>query len=158
MIAGDLLLFAAGRESDVEDDVGSGDLDAWYWNAGFNWAPTSRQTMEARVGERYYGTSYFFSWTRTARRTKLDVSYTEEAVTQNNALFELGGAPHVGGRLRTFRRRLRRVRVQLDQESGRREACQQMQDAARHLHMDRSMGMAPGVIRAASPCPAAGPP
>ncbi len=39
------LLFAAGKESDVEEDVGSGDLDAWYWNAGFNWAPTMPSTV-----------------------------------------------------------------------------------------------------------------
>lgn len=80
-------LVAAGMESDIEDDPFDGDLDEWFWNTGLTWNPTDNQSLEVRGGERYYGTSFAFSWRRETNRLTLSAGYTEEAVTANIAQF-----------------------------------------------------------------------
>ena len=75
------LLLAAGRESDFESDQSQGGLDSDWWNVGWRWAPTARQTLEARVGDRFWGNDYLFSWKRKGSRGDLALDYAERPAT-----------------------------------------------------------------------------
>ena len=97
------LIAAGGRESDVDKDPSLGNLGSSFWNVGFSWNPTSRDSLEARVGNRFYGTSYDLQYQRTGSRGFVAVSYTEEPVTANGQQFDdrvqednaLGGTPRL---------------------------------------------------------------
>ena len=86
-----------GVESDVATDPSKGGFDESFWYLGYLWEPTDRQRLEARIGERYYGTAYEFSWTRQGARGDLSVSYTETPTTANQRLFD-GEGTFSGGR------------------------------------------------------------
>ena len=86
-----------GVESDVASDPTKGGFDESFWYLGYRWEPTDRQRLEARIGERYYGNAYEFSWTRQGTRGDLSVSYTETPTTANQRLFDGEGA-FSGGR------------------------------------------------------------
>ena len=86
-----------GVESDVATDQSKGGFDESFWYLGYRWEPTDRQRLEARVGERFYGTAYEFSWTRQGTRGDLSVSYTETPTTANQRLFD-GEGTFSGGR------------------------------------------------------------
>lgn len=82
------LIAAGGRESEVDKDPSEGNLGSNFWNVGFSWNPTSRDSLEARVGDRFYGTSYELQYQRTGSRGLIAVSYTEDPVTANGAQFD----------------------------------------------------------------------
>jgi uncharacterized protein (PEP-CTERM system associated) len=75
------LLLAAGRESDFEGDQSQGGLGSDWWNVGWRWVPTERQTLEARVGDRFWGKDYLFSWKRKGSRGDLALEYAERPAT-----------------------------------------------------------------------------
>jgi hypothetical protein len=75
-----------GRESDLRVDTTTGDLDSSFWYAGFIWAPDERQTLSARAGERYFGTSWGGNYTRRAARGTLTLDYSENPTTSAGIL------------------------------------------------------------------------
>jgi len=75
------ILLAAGAESDFEQGQSHGGLDGTWWNAGWRWTPTNRQSIEARVGDRFWGNDYLFRWKRKGSRGDLLLEYTEQPVT-----------------------------------------------------------------------------
>ena len=84
-------LFAAGVESDVEEDPGAGGLDSPWWNVGVLYAPSVRQSFEARVGNRFYGTSWELRWKRRGSRGELELEYVEQPSTYGALEFAGGG-------------------------------------------------------------------
>ena len=40
-----------------------------FWSAGANWAPTSRTSLQATYGKRFFGTTYSFNLNHSTRRT-----------------------------------------------------------------------------------------
>lgn len=50
------------------------------WSTGFMWAPNSRTRVDASVGKRYYGSSYFLNASHRTRRMVFDLRYND-AVT-----------------------------------------------------------------------------
>jgi opacity protein-like surface antigen len=75
-----------GQESDIQEDPAGGDLDVTYWYVGFAWNPNELQSLEARVGERYFGTAFDLNYRRRASRGEIGVSYTEEPTTSSGVL------------------------------------------------------------------------
>jgi uncharacterized protein (PEP-CTERM system associated) len=54
------------------------EIDDSYYSVGFGWSPTRRTSVEASVGERYYGNTYSFSGSHQARSSRWTVSYSED--------------------------------------------------------------------------------
>lgn len=75
------LLFAAGLESDLRESTTDAGLDTEWWNVGWRWSPTKRQTLEARVGDRFWGNDYLFNWKRKGSRGDLEIAYAEAPQT-----------------------------------------------------------------------------
>lgn len=61
--------------------VGAGgvnnEIDDSYYSVGFGWSPTRRTSVQASVGERYYGNTYSFLGSHQARKSRWRVSYSE---------------------------------------------------------------------------------
>jgi len=62
-------------------DTRDGGLDESFWSAGLRWEPDERTSIEARTGDRFFGTSYFFEARRTARQLEFRALYREEPTT-----------------------------------------------------------------------------
>jgi len=75
-----------GQESDVAEDSSQGGLDSSFWYVGFAWAPSELQSLEARVGERFFGTAWELHWRRRGSRGELTLDYTEEPTTSAGVL------------------------------------------------------------------------
>ncbi len=52
-----------------------------FWSAGANWAPTSRTSLQASYGKRFFGTTYSFNLKHTTRRTSWQASYSQNVMT-----------------------------------------------------------------------------
>lgn len=87
------LVGAGGLENRYNRDGTNERLEEPFWNAGFRWN-SARNSLEARVGDRYYGTSYEFSASHDGRLFDTQVGYDEE--TTNQALNTLNGGGSVG--------------------------------------------------------------
>jgi hypothetical protein len=61
-----------GLETDLTETAIDGGLDSSYWMAGAVYEPDERNRLEARVGERFWGDSYFFNFRHRARYLELD--------------------------------------------------------------------------------------
>ena len=79
-----------GQESDVEEDPSQGGLDSSFWYAGFAWQPSELQSLEARVGQRFFGTAWELHWRRRGSRGELMLDYTEEPSTSAGVLGDSG--------------------------------------------------------------------
>lgn len=80
------LLATVGQESDVEEDQTKGGLDSSFWYVGFLWEPSDLQSLEARVGERFFGTAWEVHWRRRGSRGEVGIDYTEEPTTSAGVL------------------------------------------------------------------------
>jgi uncharacterized protein (PEP-CTERM system associated) len=58
----------------------SGSSSGSYWNAGVDWAPSSRTRVAATFGERYYGKSYSLDASHRTRATTWTLGYSEQIV------------------------------------------------------------------------------
>jgi uncharacterized protein (PEP-CTERM system associated) len=56
------------------------------YSLGFNWAPSTRTSIQANAGKRYFGNSYFLSASHRSRRTVWSINYND-AVTTTRAQF-----------------------------------------------------------------------
>jgi hypothetical protein len=79
-----------GQESDVEESSSQGGLDSSFWYAGFAWEPSELQSLEARVGQRFFGTAWELHWRRRGSRGELMLDYTEEPSTSAGVLGDSG--------------------------------------------------------------------
>ena len=84
-------LFGAGSETDIVENATEGGLDSTWWNVGALYAPNVRQSFEARVGDRFYGTSWELRWKRRGSRGDLELEYVEEPSTFGALEFGAGG-------------------------------------------------------------------
>jgi len=75
------LIVRGGMESDVEEDPRGGGLDEEFWEAGAAWEPSGRNRFEARIGERFFGTTYFAQWDMDGARLDANVTYQEAPTT-----------------------------------------------------------------------------
>jgi len=75
------LVALGGKETDFPTNPTTGGLDSDRWEAGFRWSPSSRVQLEARTGERYFGTTYYFDWQYAARQTEIEMNYSEDPTT-----------------------------------------------------------------------------
>jgi hypothetical protein len=76
------LIGEGGKESDLALDPTAGGLDATVWRGGIRYDSGGRNTLVALYGERFFGETYEFIWTRRARRLELEVAYIEEPTTE----------------------------------------------------------------------------
>ena len=82
-----------GRETDVSEDSTKGGLDTDFWYVGFAWNPDLLQSLEARVGERYFGRSWGGTYTRRAARGSVELDYSENPTTSAGVLSDGVGLP-----------------------------------------------------------------
>jgi hypothetical protein len=77
-----------GKETDLDQTTTEGGLDSDYWGAGFLWEPDRRTSVEARYGERFFGSSYTVDIAHSARLVDFTASYSEspEVETRRSSL------------------------------------------------------------------------
>ena len=102
------LTATAGQESDFVADREQGGLDESFWYVGAQWQPSELQSLEIKVGDRYYGNAYEVRWSRRGSRGTLGLDYTEEPTTSSGVLgdddvfqpgFRPGGLPGLDTRV-----------------------------------------------------------
>lgn len=72
-----LRLFAVGGAETSFDDPLDPNLDADFWEVGFQYAPNQRLNLEAAAGERSFGTSFRANLSYELRRGTLSLIYDE---------------------------------------------------------------------------------
>jgi len=60
------------------DAAAANDRDEPLWNAGFAWSPSRRTTLEATLGQRFFGDTYSLSASYRAREAAFTASYLED--------------------------------------------------------------------------------
>lgn len=73
---------------DWNEYLSATDTDGSSWSAGFGWAPTRRTSIEASVGERYFGNTYSFSGSHRTRKSRWTVRYSEDVSDITQQLLE----------------------------------------------------------------------
>lgn len=75
--------------------------DGSYYSVGFGWAPSRRTSIEASIGERYFGRTYSLSANHKMRATNIQVSYSEDVSDISQQLLRDSGRIFwvCGGRL-----------------------------------------------------------
>jgi hypothetical protein len=66
-----------GKESALDESTSAGGLDSDFWSAGLRWERGQRTSLEARYGERFFGSSYEFEARHQARQLSFKASYGE---------------------------------------------------------------------------------
>jgi len=79
-----------GYENNEFGGVGQEKPKGVRWSAGFVWLPNRRTSLEASVGQRFFGDTYYFDFTHRMRRTAMNAFYREEVLSAFNIL-ELDG-------------------------------------------------------------------
>lgn len=54
------------------------EIDGTSWSAGFGWSPSRRTSIEASMGERFFGRTYSFSGSHRTRLSQWTVRYSED--------------------------------------------------------------------------------
>lgn len=63
---------------DWNDYLSATGTDGSSYSVGFGWSPTRRTSVEASVGERYFGNTYSFSGSHHTRKSRWTVRYSED--------------------------------------------------------------------------------
>jgi len=92
-----------GRDSNNGTTPGFNQASGMYWNAGINWAPTLRTSLNATAGKRYNSDSYGLNLTHRTRKSTWALRYSEEIVdayallTATGAfdIYDCGGSPRL---------------------------------------------------------------
>ncbi|MCG5515204.1 MULTISPECIES: TIGR03016 family PEP-CTERM system-associated outer membrane protein [unclassified Ectothiorhodospira] len=81
-------VYAAGGEerNDFEQAVGRNDPDDTFWRAGLTWLPTTRTSLDAYQGERFFGDTYGLTLSHRFRHASWSVAYSETVDTQRGRL------------------------------------------------------------------------
>ena len=88
LMSPDLTLTASGGYDKNEYDTLGGSTQGASWSAGFQWTPSSRTSVTANAGQRYFGPSYFLSAVHRSRSTVWNLSYND-AITNSRNQFTL---------------------------------------------------------------------
>jgi uncharacterized protein (PEP-CTERM system associated) len=59
----------------------SGTPEGSFWSAGFGWAPTSRTSIDASYGRRYFGKTYGFNLSHYTSHTTWSAGYSQDITT-----------------------------------------------------------------------------
>ena len=83
------------------DFLNASGADGSFYSVGFGWAPSRRTSIEASVGERYFGRTYSLSANHKMRATNFRVSYSEDVSDISQQLLQNSGGIYwvCGGRL-----------------------------------------------------------
>jgi len=76
---------------DWNDYLSASDIDGSSYSVGFGWAPTRRTSVEASVGERYFGNTYSFSGSHRTRLSHWTVRYSEDVSDITQQFLEQSG-------------------------------------------------------------------
>jgi uncharacterized protein (PEP-CTERM system associated) len=60
------------------------------WSVGFDWRPSSRTSLAATAGRRFYGDAYSLNGTHRSRFTTWNISYNEDITTQQEQFANSG--------------------------------------------------------------------
>jgi uncharacterized protein (PEP-CTERM system associated) len=63
---------------DWNDYYSTAEIDGSFYSVGFGWSPTRRTSLEASVGERYYGNTYSLSAMHRTRSSRWMARYSED--------------------------------------------------------------------------------
>jgi uncharacterized protein (PEP-CTERM system associated) len=75
------LLATVGAETNILTSSTSGGLNSAFWAAGFEYAPSTHGSLEARFGHRFFGDAYSGRWTLNSRLLSMQILYIEEPTT-----------------------------------------------------------------------------
>ncbi len=73
----------AGQERNNYVSATGGKIDGPFWNAGFTWTPTSRTSVAATYGYRFFGRTYSFDLSERTRHTNWRAGYSENLTTSS---------------------------------------------------------------------------
>jgi len=76
---------------DKNDYLSTTETDGSFYSVGFGWAPTRRTSVEASVGERYFGNTFSFSGSHRTRSTRWTVRYSEDVSDITQQFLEQSG-------------------------------------------------------------------
>ena len=80
-------LSSAGAETSF-DDYFEPDMDADFWEAGFQYEPNPRLSLELAAGDRSYGTSMRGNFSYELRRGDITVTYDEEPNNRSELMMD----------------------------------------------------------------------
>ncbi len=63
---------------DKNDYLSTSGTDGSFYSVGFGWSPTRRTSVEASVGERYFGRTFSFAGSHRTRLSQWSVRYSED--------------------------------------------------------------------------------
>ena len=91
-------VFATGgyEKNDFERNVSNGKTEGETWEVGVRLEPTTRDLIEARYGQRFFGNTRGFLWTHTARRITTEFKFFEDLTTGNQTLLGTDFTPGQG--------------------------------------------------------------
>ena len=72
------------------DYLSATETDGTSWSAGFGWSPGRRTSIEASMGERFFGSTYSLSARHRTRASNWNVSYVEDLSDISQMLFTTG--------------------------------------------------------------------
>ena len=87
-INGTTRIFAVGGVETSFDSLDEPNMDADFWEAGFQYTPNQRMNLELATGERSYGTSYRGDFSYTLRRGTISATYDEGPSVRSEFVFE----------------------------------------------------------------------
>ncbi|BBP02813.1 hypothetical protein TPL01_02450 [Sulfuriferula plumbiphila] len=73
----------AGQERNNYISLSGSKIGGPFWNAGFIWAPTSRTSVAATYGHRFFGRTYSFDLSERTRHTNWRAGYSEDLATSS---------------------------------------------------------------------------
>lgn len=80
---------SAGYERYTYQSINDGPRGA-SWSVGFDWKPSSRTSLAATAGQRFYGNAYSLNGVHRSRYTTWNVSYNEDITTTQQQLVDSG--------------------------------------------------------------------
>ncbi len=82
------LFAAAGNEDNEFQSAQFDEIDGDFWEAGFRWNPRRRVSVEAAIGERFFGDTARASISAQGQALSVRLSYQEELTTESSLRIE----------------------------------------------------------------------
>jgi hypothetical protein len=83
-----LLGFGGYEDNDFGGKTTLSEPRGSFWAAGLRWQPNTRNKLEARFGNRFFGDTYHLSWEQSSQYINTEVGYTEEIGDETKFLLE----------------------------------------------------------------------
>jgi uncharacterized protein (PEP-CTERM system associated) len=80
----------AGEEWNEYPTAPGNETEGSIWSVGFGWSPSRRTSIEASMGDRYFGNFYSLSARHRTRASDWNVNYAEDLNDQNNFMLTTG--------------------------------------------------------------------